>query len=561
MRRWLGPLALVLGLSAQADERILSFHSDIHVQRDGSLTVTETIQVRAEGNLIRRGIYREFPTRYKDRQGNRYKVDFGVIAVKRNGNPEPYHTESRSNGTVVYIGSANRQIPQGVHEYELQYRTNRQLGFFEEFDELYWSVTGNDWAFPIDHATARVVLPEAVPWQGLKSSFYTGYQGETGQYAEASVTSGREIEFETTRGLLAQQGLTIALAWPKGVVREPSSSERIMWFLRDNRGALLLLLGLLLPLGWYIFTWNAHGRDPRKGVIIPRFKPPQGLSAAGCRYVLDMGLRSAAFTAAIISLAVKGHLKIDDQDGDYVLYRNADGGQEVTRGEAAVLTELLPEEESWVELDDENYRKFQRARQGLADALKAEHHGRLFVLNTGFMAPALLLSLLALAGGIGLGAGAFVWLVFAVLTVFMHGAFLLLLRAPTPIGRRIMDEIEGFRMYLDTAEQDRLDRMRSPQLTPEVFEMFLPFAFALGVENRWCERFAREFPREVRSFQPGWYTGHHGGFAALDNIGNDFGRGFSSAISSASTPPGSASGSGGGGSSGGGGGGGGGGGW
>ena len=127
-----------------------------------------------------------------------------------------------------------------------------------------------------------------------------------------------------------------------------------------------------------------------------------------------------------------------------------------------------------------------------------------------------------------------------------------------------MDEIEGFKMYLDTAEQDRLERMQSPGLTPEVFETFLPFAFALGVENNWCERFARELPEELAKrggYQPTWYTGSQNRLNALSHLGNDFNNSFSSAISSASSPPGSSSGSGGGGSSGGGGGGGGGGGW
>ena len=116
----------------------------------------------------------------------------------------------------------------------------------------------------------------------------------------------------------------------------------------------------------------------------------------------------------------------------------------------------------------------------------------------------------------------------------------------------------------EPAEQSRLDRMRSPRLTPEVFEAFLPYAFALGVENNWCTRFAREFPREVESgnaYTHRWYIGNRGGLSALHHMGHGFGSAFSGAISSASSPPGSSSGSGGGGFSGGGGGGGGGGGW
>ncbi|MEJ2385486.1 MAG: DUF2207 domain-containing protein, partial [Xanthomonadales bacterium] len=135
---------------------------------------------------------------------------------------------------------------------------------------------------------------------------------------------------------------------------------------------------------------------------------------------------------------------------------------------------------------------------------------------------------------------------------------------PTPAGRGVMDEIEGFRMYLGTAERDRLDRMRSPELTPEVFEAFLPYAYALEVENDWCNPFAREMPREARDargYHPAWYSGHLHGLGAVHHLGSGFSSSFSGAIASASTPPGSSSGAGGGGFSGGGGGGGGGGGW
>ena len=111
-----------------------------------------------------------------------------------------------------------------------------------------------------------------------------------------------------------------------------------------------------------------------------------------------------------------------------------------------------------------------------------------------------------------------IWIAYAVLTLGLHALFLFLMRAPTPAGRRVMDEIEGFRNYLGTAEQDRLERMRSPGLTPEVFEAFLPYAYALGVENSWCKRLAMELPSDPHQqggYHPGWYHGQFRGMAAL----------------------------------------------
>ena len=179
------------------------------------------------------------------------------------------------------------------------------------------------------------------------------------------------------------------------------------------------------------------------------------------------------------------------------------------------------------------------------------------------MAPAVLMLSAADIIAAFFAGGPAVWFTYLVLTMALHGLFTFLMRAPTRAGRLVMDEIEGFKMYLDTAEQDRLDRMRSPLITPEVFETFLPFAYALGVANNWCERFAREMPEEVHRqacYHPHWYNGHFRGLHPLHRLRADLGSSVSSGLSSASAPRGSSSGSGGG-CAGGGGGGGGGGGW
>ena len=555
---------LLFAGSTVADERILGYHSDILVNVDGSLLVTETLRVRSEGREIRRGIFRDFPTSYRDRFNNQVRVGLDIQEIQRNGRPEPYHTEKRANGIRIYIGSSNHTLENGVHEYRLRFQTTRQLGFFEDFDELYWNVTGNGWAFPIDQASARITLPSPVQAGDFQRAVYTGRQGASGQQARSNITGSQTVVFETTQALQAREGFTIALGWPKGIVRQPSTQERVIYFLKDNGSALVLLIGLLAPLGWYLWAWNRYGRDPQKGVIIPRFKPPTGLTPAGCSYIRKMSFNKEAFSAAVVNLGVKGFLEINEDDENFILRQKREPRTAVaSKGERALLKEIF-KEGMQVELDQDNYRVFMAARSGLKKALKAEHLGRVFNLNSRFALPAAGMSVIAAIIASQLEGGPLVWITFAVLSVAMHLTFLLLLRAPTPAGRQIMDEIEGFRMYLDTAEQDRLERMRSPQLSPEVFEMFLPFAFALGVENSWCERFAREFPGDLEKkggYHPAWYTGRYSGINTLGHLGNEFNSSFSSAIAASSSPPGSSSGSGGGGSSGGGGGGGGGGGW
>jgi uncharacterized membrane protein YgcG len=558
-------LACIAPALTPADERILEFRSDIRVQAHGDVAVTETIRVRAEGRSIRRGIYRDFPTKYRDRWGNRVRADFYAVSVRRNGEVEAWHSEPRSNGVRVYFGSAGRLLEPGIHEYEFRYVTGRQLGYFDDHDELYFNAIGTGWDFPVDRGVVTVSLPFEPDPEALRISVYSGRHGSPDSHADASMASGNTVRVETTKPLQPREGLTVAVGWPKGLIPEPDLQQEIRWYLADNAAAIVLLAGLLAPLAWYLWAWHRVGRDPETGVIIPRYEPPAGLSPAACSYVRDMSFKRDAFTAAIISLAVKGHLVIEEGDETFSLVRSTGNfPTPMSAGERSVLDALLPLEGDRIEMDNENHRDFQQARRALRRALKKEYLGRLFHLNGVYLLPPVLMSIAAAVMALFFDGGPPVWIAFAVLSLGLHGLFLFLMRAPTPAGRRVMDEIEGFRNYLGTAEQDRLDRMRSPALTPEVFETFLPYAYALAVENRWCLRFAREMPREVRDgtgYHPGWYHGSFRGTAALHHLGTDFSTSFSSAIASASTPPGSSSGSGGGGFSGGGGGGGGGGGW
>ncbi len=175
MKWFLAVLTLSLSVAAYGDERILSFHSDIRVLTDGIIEVTETIQVRAEGNQIRRGIYRDFPVRYEDRLGNDCEITVEPLSVLRNDLTESFKTVRNQRDIRVYFGHKDRYLDHGVHTYTYRYRANRMLGFFENHDELYWNVTGNRWLFPIDKASATVTLAF-----DIEPTFVEGYTGRLG---------------------------------------------------------------------------------------------------------------------------------------------------------------------------------------------------------------------------------------------------------------------------------------------------------------------------------------------------------------------------------------------
>ncbi|HEU0311479.1 MAG TPA: DUF2207 domain-containing protein, partial [Sphingomicrobium sp.] len=259
MRPVLAALAAFLALlllpqAAAAEEKILRYYSDIAVQQAGDLLVTETITVQAEGNQIRRGIYRDFPTRYKGRHGERIRVAFDLIDVTRDGRPEPARTEARGNGVRIWIGDEDVFLDPADYRYTIRYRTSRQLGRFKDFDELYWNVTGNGWIFPIDEAEARITLPS--PARFGQRAAYTGIQGATGQQSEVVSERPGEITFRTTMPLAPYEGMTVAVSWPKGVIDEPDASTRLGWLLADWAPPLAGAAGLAAVLGYLFYAWR-----------------------------------------------------------------------------------------------------------------------------------------------------------------------------------------------------------------------------------------------------------------------------------------------------------------
>lgn len=550
-------VALVCSSAVHAQERILSFHSDIRVQADASMLVTETIRVRAEGRNIRRGIYREFPNRYRDRYGNRVVVDFEVLSLSRDGQPEMFSTESRYNGVRVDFGGEALLAVPAEYEYVLRYRTDRQIGYFDDHDELYWNVTGTGWAFTIEQASALVQLPQQVPAADIHMEGYTGPQGSQAQDYTVTIDNG-QAAISSTVSLPSRSGLTLAMSWPKGVVRQPETAERLRHLLSDNLGLLLALATLLASLAWLLLAWHRVGRDPQPGVIFPQYEPPAGCSPAAARFVMRMGYDYKAFTAAVVNLAVKGRVLITEDDKTFSL-QQLQSTQSLSPGEDVLLQKLFGAAGT-LELSNDNHARISAARKLHAEVLGKEYRQSHFALNGRYLLPSALGSLLML--GLILLLGAFVPLLLLVYLVnlVVHLIFIWLLRAPSDQGRALMDRLEGFRMYLEVAEKDDLNAAHPPQLTPELFERYLPYAIALDVEQEWAERFAQVFEdlesTQGHSYHPVWYVGT---FSALrmGEFSRSVGSSMTSAISSSAMAPGTASGVGGGGFSGGGGGGGG----
>ena len=269
---------------AAAAEQILSYDVSVDVGKDGALDVTERIRVNAEGNRIRRGIYRDFPVAYRLPSGFVRGVGFTVTGVQRDGHDEPWHSSRIDRFERVYIGDKDTYVSPGEHDYVLRYRTTRQLRYFPDYDELYWNATGNFWTFPILAATARIDLPAGA--RILKTAAYTGSYGASGKDWRITSESDNSITFQTTRPLGRHEGLTVAVAFPKGIVPQPGALDLWLASLWDNLGFAALIAAMVAVGAYFLLTWLRIGRDPDKGTIIPLFSPRRHVTGACLLYLL-----------------------------------------------------------------------------------------------------------------------------------------------------------------------------------------------------------------------------------------------------------------------------------
>jgi uncharacterized membrane protein YgcG len=565
-------LAVLGAATASAQERIIDYRVEVSVQPDGALEVTEHIRAHAAGEQIRRGLYRDFPTRYEDRFGNAVVVDLEVIDLQRDGEAEPWFTENRDNGVRINFGDDDflEGLPRVV-DYRLRYRTTRQLGFFEDFDELYWNAIGTGWVFPIEAGGVEVRLPQEVVPSELRLDGYSGPQGAGGRDFVAEVVAPGVARWRLNRPLPPYHGLTVVLGFPKGLVDAPSALQRFGWLLADNRGLLIAFAGLVLLLVYCVRRWRQVGRDPDPGIIIARYEAPAGRSPAELRYLLRMGYDTRCLTSDLVAGAVAGCVEIEREErwlrrDRWTLQRRAaaDSGL-LADTQRALLEKLLPASKPRLELSKSNATAshLQSAISVHKASLHRRLHGSHFQSNLGSVAVAALIAVAA--GGLGLvlsgGHGELAIIGLCALMAVCVLVFAWLVRAPTAEGRKLLDEIEGLKLYLSVAEREELARMRGPgtgppQLDAQRYQQLLPYAIALEVEEAWTGKFtaavgaaaAAEATRHI-----GWY--HGGGFNSLGEMTQAVSSSLNSSIASASSPPGSSSGGGGGGSSGGGGGG------
>jgi uncharacterized membrane protein YgcG len=570
-------LLFCLLVYGQQNERIIRFHSDIVIDTVGWVAVTEYINVYAAGKDIKRGIIREIPVYREDVNGKRKKVDINILSVHCNGQPVKYRSENKGFDILIYIGDENVLLTSGEYEYTIAYTSRGHIGFFDTYDELYWNVTGNKWVFEIEKASATVTLPDGASAES--TSCYTGVYGSTGK--DCSVEDKGNVQrFTSNRLLKPGEGLTVAVSFPRDIVQRSS--------LDDDWDTLLFaffgLTGLFIFAIIYFITSLTVGKRPKKPVVIPTFTPPNNWSPATIRYLFKRKYDNAAFTATLIDAAVKGAISIECENKSFALVNKQNTA--MLSPEEQQIHSTIFGNSAKVNVSENNHLQFSQAADFLKKTVEKNWKitdlirenstsiviggliiGVIITLYTItgsenvfwaylLTSPIQMICLLELwmngfrkNAGTGVIIGGFVlmlicpavaigimldenspaeihWLSagFFALMAVLYLYYARRVKVPTEQGAKIAAELEGFRMYMKTAEEHRLNILTPPEKTPELFEALLPYAIALDVSNQWCKKFDNVLSK--CHYHPKWYNDYN------DFVEKDFNKRFETLTSS-----------------------------
>ncbi len=562
------PAHFSIAQESSVGERITNFSVDIHIHQNASMDVTEEITYDFDNNS-RHGIFRNIPVKYSTSLGNASIRLSDISVTDGTGKPYEFTVSNSGKNRQIKIGDPDTLIS-GIKMYVIRYHVERAIGYFNDFDELYWNVTGNEWEVPIDKADAVVYLPKNISKADLRIACYEGPLGSSAsckhsENNEGSTAAIGMVTFSSQAAFGAGEGLTVAVGFPKGTVTQPTAFQNFMQLVRDNW--ILILPVIVFAIMFRL--WYTKGKDPKgRGTIVPEYDAPDNLTPLEISAVLHEGARNQDISAQIIYLATKGFLRITRVEEKGLLFSHTD----------YTLTKLKKISEATNPIDIELLEALYIDDTGSQDlkisSLKNNFYKKLPAIKKAVTASVIekgyyLVDPMKVRGkyiGIGVACFVLIWLfgmigilnAVVVISIILSGGIIILfgyfMPTVTKAGAIAREQIKGLKQYITVAEKDRINFHNAPEKNPELFEKLLPYAVVLGVENQWAKQF-----ESIYMTPPSWYNDPSGGVFNAVILSNSL-HSFSSEASStfASSPGG---GSGGGGFSGGGGGGGGGGSW
>jgi uncharacterized membrane protein YgcG len=416
------------------------------------------------------------------------------------------------------------------------------INFFNDHDELYWNVTGNEWQVPILSARAHIILPGQVQSADIKVQCFAGPFGSATACQQATAQNGT-ADF-SQQNLETYSGLTVVVGFPKGLVIPPTAWQNFVMLAQDNW---IVIIPLLVLLGMFLL-WYFKGRDPEvSNVVVAQYEAPDGLSPGEAVELLKFSEPSRGITAEIIQLAVGGYLKINRLDKDYqfIKLKEADGllkqHQQTLFNGLFSLSGMVVPDQLGVSLPIANplisalksfIKKEQPAAKDPNSAMLSDLKNVFYavltvakkqitqslvslkyltsdpqVVKAGFIVLAVMVGFSGFFSSAVFGAVGLISLLVSALIILLFG---LAMPRRTLLGAQTAKQVLGLKLYLNVAEKDRIEFHDAPDKTPERFEKLLPYAIALGVEKQWAGQFVG-----IYTAPPTWYNDNYSTFNTL----------------------------------------------
>jgi uncharacterized membrane protein len=504
---------LLLALSSLAgwtrSYHISRFNSTIHVEEDGSARIEEQITFVFSGEY--HGIYRDIPVDYPGPSGSNYTLFIKVLSVTDESG-DKLKVEKKNSGGFLHLKIYVPGATDATRSVNIEYFVANGTRFFEDHDEFYWNVTGNDWPVPIEQASATIYFPAETSGK-LRAQAFEGIYGSA-QHASASVT-GPSASVETSGALPMRGGLTADVYIEKGVLHQPGTLARLFRFVRSNPVLTLPLwaFAVMFPMWWL------KGRDPDPGIsVAPMYEPPEKMGPAEVGTLIDGSVDPRDITSVLVDMAVRGYVKIVEtqhkgflsstKDYEFHLVKNRDQWNDLTDYERAMLDNVFSGGQVTLlsSLRNNFYTALPMIKSEIMSALKSKG---MYTVDpdsaNGYWGMGLLLVALPYAAFQVLGMADFLNSVpIAIVSGLVALAIIIIigmqLTATSLKGARTQVQIKGFQEFMNRVDADRLKRM-----PPDTFEKFLPYAMALGVEHQWAKAF-----EGIVQNPPSWYQSYGG---------------------------------------------------
>lgn len=548
------------------DWYIKDFHTTVEIFNDDSAIFTENITADCGTASGKHGIFRVLPTRSNTPSGTIY-TPVELISITDFRDVSYNYTTSMDSGTITFkIGSANKTVS-GENNYRIKYKVKNVIRDQANIDEFYWNLSGNYWDMEIDNFTAMVILPDEITSISTNIVLYDGAtNNKSNNLSSYSWISDNVLEVKSKQTLGINQGITMSLGFPKGIVNhqiinsedENNENTLVSWIFNLKTLAFIVFCYFfLIPIIVFIIALTSYKRKQKKNPyyrksIVTEFEPPEGISPIMLGFIDKSVLETKMITASIVRMAILQILLIEEKEKKilfsktkYLVFKQTDNQKnynELDEIEKYIFDFMFKDGKT---TDSDKLRESLPYKLGeiqLRLDQSAKENGyilkKLNSLKRKFLIADIIFSLLT-----------------SFITSIVLTIFLVKTKNLSEKGQRLHWQIQGFKRYLTVAEKDR----HSFYEEENIFTKLLPYSIAIGDVKKWVEKMKDIYGEEYINQSLYWYTGVSG-LNALSNITNITNT-INSISESISSSTGSDSGQSGGGSSGGGSGGGGGGGW